>query len=177
MPPLIDPDDDIPEDEDEEFEGEEEADDEERCPICDSPAGECDHLVAAIDEGFSEIESGVIFAQERTILDMMERLVTKGPKALKSAGANPALVQAAAFVEADVKGGMTMGDAVSTNFPHLIEALRATLEDEGDLTVTESESQEGTQEPSTYVNFWSEDAEGVVDRLIERLQTLEEELE
>jgi len=177
MPPVIDPDDDIPEDEDEDFEVEEEIAEGEHCPICDSPEGECEHLLAAIDRTYSEIESGAIFAHERTVLDMIERLVAQGPDALKTAGAGHALVQAATLVEADVEGGMSMGDAVSTNFPHLIEALCSTLEEDGDVTVTEGEVNEGTDESWSYVNLWTEDAEGAVERLIDRLQGLLDELE
>lgn len=177
MPRVIDPDDDLPEEEDEDYEAEEELADVELCPICDSAVGECDHLLAAIDRTYSEIESGAIFAHERAILDMIERLVVLGADALKGAGASPALVQAATLVEGDVAGGMSMGDAVSTNFPHLIEALCAMLEEDGDVSVTEGEVDEGGEEPWSYANLWSEDAEGAVERLIRRLQGLLDELE
>ena len=177
MPPVIDPDDDIPEDEDEDYESEEEAAEVEHCPICDSAKGECDHLLAAIDLTFYEIGGGTIFAHERTILDMMERLVAVGSDALKVAGASPALAQAAAFVESDAQGGMSMGDAVSNNYPQLVEALCTLLEEDGDVTVTEGETDESSSESRAYANLWSEDADGVVARLTQRLQRLLDELE
>ena len=177
MPPVIDPDDDVPEDEDEAYEAEEEEPGAVHCPICDEPEGECDHLLAAIDLTFHEIDGGTVFAHERAILDMMERLAAAGPDALKVAGASPALAHAASFVETDARGGMSMGDAVSSNYPQLIEALRYMLEEDGEVTVTEGETDEGGGESRAYANLWSEDADGVVARLNERLQGWLDELE
>lgn len=178
MPPVIDPDDEIPEDEEEGYEAEEEeAGAVEHCPICDAAEGECDHLLAAIDLTFYEIDGGTVFAHERAILDMIERLAAAGPDALKVAGASPALVHAASFVETDAQGGMSMGDAVSNNYPQLMEALRYMLEEDGDVTVTEGETDEGSGDSRAYANLWSEDADGVVARLTERLQGWLDELE
>jgi hypothetical protein len=173
MPPVKDPDDDIPEDEDEEYEDDEALDAAGSCPICDSPAGECDHLVASIDRTFWEIGEGAIFAHERAIRDMLESLVALGPAALKMAGAGHALEQVAEMVEGDVQAGMTMGDAISNNFPQLISALSYMLQEDGDITVIESEA----DEDSSYENLWAEDAEGVVERLIKRLRRLLDEAE
>lgn len=178
MPPVIDPDNDIPEDEDEDFDAEDEdLAAVEHCPICDVPEGECDHLLASIDLTFCEIDGGTVFAHERTILDMMERLVTVGPDALKVAGASPALAQAAALVETEAQGGMSMGDAVSNNYPQLVEALRAMLEEDGEVTVTEGETDESSSESRAYAKLWSEDADGVVARVTDRLQGLLDDLE
>ena len=53
-----------------------------RCAICEMAVSECDHLVASIDLRFSELVAGVIFAHERSILDLLEELAVREPDAL-----------------------------------------------------------------------------------------------
>ena len=144
------------------------------CPVCDAALDDCDHLVASIDHTFSEIASGTIFAHEREIFDLLEHLATRTPDELKAAGGGPALAQVASLVEGDMAEGMSTGDAVSNQYPALFEALRHILEEAGDVMVTETEVIDASGEDRTFSNVWSEDPQGVVDRLIERLEELSE---
>ena len=76
---AAEPEDDFAEDPDEQDdEGEEAVTAGGRCPICEMLAGECDHLVASIDRTYAEFVAGAIFAHERVILDLLERLVSPG---------------------------------------------------------------------------------------------------
>jgi hypothetical protein len=145
------------------------------CPICQSLVGECDHLVASIDLTFSEFVAGAIFGHERVILDLAEQLATTDPGVLKAAGAGAALERVATVVAADVEEGMSKGDAVSVHFPQVMAALSHMLQENDDVSVTEVEAASG--EDSSIENLWAEDAEWIVEQLIDRLQELTDEIE
>jgi hypothetical protein len=174
MPASAYPDDDPPEDDLSEDE-----DDEEQaagsCPLCEMLAGECDHLVASIDLTYSELVAGAIFAQERVVLDLMEHLILSEPDALKAAGAGPALEQVAALVRAETEEGASAGDAISMHYPQLIGALSSMLQEDEDVAATAIDA--SSEEDSSVEHLWARQPEWIVERLIERLERLTEEID
>ena len=146
-----------------------------RCPICELLAGECDHLVASIDMTYAELVAGAIFAQERRILDLFEHLAASDPEALKAAGAGPVFEHLATMVRGEMEDGAGAGDAVSIHYPRLMAALSQILQEEEDVTTTESEGE--SEDDSSVLNLWAQDPEWIVERLIERLQGLVDEIE
>jgi len=174
MPASAFPDDDPPEDD-----LSEDDDDEEQaagsCPLCEMLAGECDHLVASIDLTYSELVAGAIFAQERVVLDLMEHLIMSEPEALKAAGAGPALEQVAALVRAETEEGASAGDAISMHYPQLIGALSSMLQEDEDVAATAIDA--SSEEDSSVEHLWARQPEWIVERLIERLERLTEEID
>lgn len=166
------PDDDPPEEPDEH---DEEASAAGRCPLCEMLAGECDHLVASIDLTYSEVVAGALFAQERVVLDLLEHLILCDPAALKSAGAGPALAQAAAVVRAETEEGASAGDAISMHYPQVMGALSHLLQEDEDVAATEVDA--SSQDDSSVEHLWSRQPEWIVERLIERLERLTDELD
>lgn len=146
-----------------------------RCPICEMLAGECDHLVASIDLTYAEFVAGAVFAHERVILDLLERLVASDPDALKVAGAGPVLEQVATLIRSEMDDGATAGDAVSIHYPQVMAALSYILQEEEDVTVTGTDTASG--DDSSVVNFWAQEPEWIVERVIERFQGLVEEID
>ena len=138
------------------------------CPICERPAGECDHLVAAIYLTYSEVVAGAIFAHQGAILDLLEQLAASDPDALNSAGAGPALKNLAGLIQEEMAEGMSAGDAIAMHYPHILAALSHLLQDEGDVVTTAVEADSG--EDSSVENLWAQDPEWAVGRLIERLE-------
>jgi hypothetical protein len=173
MPTPENPEDDLPEDAPED-------DDEEvaaggRCPICEMLVGECDHLVASIDLTYSEFVAGAIFAHERVILDLLEHLAASEPDALKVAGAGPVLEHVASLVRAETEEGASSGDAVAIHYPQIMAALSHILQEDEDVTATGIDAASG--DDSSVENLWAQEPEWIVERLIERLQGLVEEVE
>lgn len=160
--------------EDDEFESNARAD---CCTICESSAGECDHLVVSIDRTFSEIVAGALFAHERDIRVILEGLVSLGPELLQDIGAGPALEQVADSVASDIAEGLESGDALANNYPRLLGALSYMLQDDGDVSVSESDIDDVPGQTSSFENLWADEPEGVVERLIERLHALVEDAE
>ncbi len=146
-----------------------------RCPICEMLAGECDHLVASIDLTYAEFVAGAIFAYERQVLDLFEHLAAIDPDALKTAGAGPVIEHLATLVRAEMEEGAGTGDAVSIHYPRLMAALSHILQEEEDVTVTETEGD--LEDDSSVQNLWAQDPESIVERLIERLQGLVDEID
>ncbi len=146
-----------------------------RCPLCEMLAGECDHLVATIDLTYAELVAGAIFAHERLILDLFEHLAATDPDALKAAGAGPVLEHLATLVRGEMDDGAGVGDAVSIHYPQLMAALSHMLQEAEDVTATETEGE--SEEDSSIQNLWAQDPEWTVERLIERLQGLVDEIE
>ena len=146
-----------------------------RCPICELPGGECDHLVASIDLTYSEFVAGAIFAHGRVILDLLEHLACSDPDALKVAGAGPLLEHVATLVKAETEEGASAGDAVAIHFPQIMAAMSQLLQEDEEVTVTEIDTP--TQDDSSVENLWARDPEGIVERLIERLEELVEEVD
>lgn len=146
-----------------------------RCPICEMLAGECDHLVASIDLTYSEFVAGAIFAHERVILDLLEHLAASSPEALRVAGAGPVLEHVATLVRAEMEEGATAGDAVSIHYPQIIAALSHILQEEEDVSVTGNDAASG--EDSSVENLWAQEPEWIVERMIERLQGLVDEVD
>ena len=146
-----------------------------RCPICEMLAGECDHLVASIDRTYAEFVAGAIFVHERVILDLLERLVASDPDALKVAGAGPTLEQVAMLVRAEMEDGATAGDAVSIHYPQVIGALSQILQEDEDVTVTGNEGAAG--DDSAIENLWAQEPEWIVERVIEKLQGIADEID
>jgi hypothetical protein len=138
------------------------------CPICELPAGDCDHLVAAIDLTYSELISGAIFAHQGTILDLLEQLAASDPEALKAAGTGPALENLAALIQGETEEGASAGDAIAMHYPHILAVLSHLLQDDGDVEVTLIDAD--TEEESSVENLWAQDPEWAVQRLIERLE-------
>lgn len=175
MPTPTNPADDLPEDQ----RGDEEEDDEVpaggRCPICELLAGECDHLVASIDLTYSEFVAGAIFARERVVLDLLEHLAACDPDSLKVAGAGPLLEHVAALVKAETDEGASTGDAVAIYFPKIMAAISQLLQEDEDVTATEIDSASG--DDSSVENLWAQEPEWIVDRLIERLEGLVDEVD
>lgn len=145
------------------------------CPICESREGECDHLVASIDRTFSELTAGAIFAHERVVLDLLERLAAREPDLLKAAGAGPELENVATIVAAEMGEGLSAGDAVSMHLPLILAALGCMLQEQGDVTITDVDAAPG--EGSSRENFWAEESERVVEGLIARLQEIADDSE
>ena len=146
-----------------------------RCPICEMLAGECDHLVASIDLTYAEFVAGAIFAHERTIMDLLERLVASDPDALKTAGAGPVLEHAATLIRSEMDEGATAGDAVSIHYPQVMAALSYILQEEEDVTVTGTDTD--AEDDSSVVNFWAQEPEWIVERILERFQGLVDEID
>jgi hypothetical protein len=144
-----------------------------RCPICEMPAGECDHLVASIDLTFSEFVAGAMFAHERAILDLLEQLAASDPDALKAAGAGPVLEHVATLVKDETAEGASTGDALAICHPQILAALSHLLQEDEDVTATNVEAASGND----VENLWARDPEWIVERLIERLQGLVDEVE
>ncbi len=146
-----------------------------RCPFCGQAAGECDHLVAAIDRSFAEVIGGALFAQSGQVLEMMARLVCVEPETLEQIGAGPALEHVASIVANDIELGESPGEAVAANALPIMAALSYMLQEDGEVLLTESE--EGPGEVPSYENLWASAPEAVVERLVERLQELVNEVE
>jgi hypothetical protein len=166
MSPTSEPPDELPEDlsedeDDEILEGS-------SCPICELPAGDCDHLVAAIDLTYSELIAGAIFAHQGTILDLLEQLAASDPGALKTAGTGPALENLAALIQGETEEGTSAGDAIAMHYPHILAVLSHLLQDDGDVEVTLIDAD--TEEESSVENLWAQDPEWAVQRLVERLE-------
>jgi len=175
MPTSENPGDDVPEDP-----PEDDADDEEiatggRCPVCELLPGECDHLVASIDLTYSEFVAGEIFAHERVILDLLERLAASDPGALKVAGAGPMLEHLSTLVRSEMEEGASAGDAVTVYYPQIMVALSHMLQEEEDVTATGIDA--ASEEDSAVENLWAQEPELIVARLIERLQGLVDEID
>ena len=145
-----------------------------RCAICEMAVSECDHLVASIDLRFSELVAGVIFAHERSILDLLEELAVSEPDALKVAGASPVLEYVATLVRDKKEEGHSAGDAIAIHFPHIIAALSYLLQEDEDVAATAIEAE--SEDDSPIENLWAQDPEWIVQRLIERLQGWVEEI-
>lgn len=141
-----------------------------RCPVCELPAGECDHLVASLDLTYSEVISGAIFAHERTIFDLLEHLASSDPETLKVVGAGPELEYLASLVVAETEEGSSVGDAVAIHYPEIIAALSFNLQEDGDVLATTVDAD--STEDSSIENLWSREPEPVVERLIARYQGL-----
>ena len=174
MPTPESPDEDLPEnpeDDDDEDKGAAGG----RCPICELLAGECDHLVASIDLTYSEFIAGAIFARERVILELLEHLCSSDPGALKVAGAGPVLEHVATLVRDEIAEGASPGDAVSIYLPQILAAVSLVLQEDEDVTVTNVDADSG--DDSAVENLWAQDPEGIVERLIERLEELVDEIE
>lgn len=142
-----------------------------RCPICEEPAGECDHLVASIDLTYAEIAAGALFAHERTALDALEQLCSCEPDALKTAGAGPVLEHVATLVQDEIAEGASPGDALSIYTPQILAALSLLLQEDEGVTVTNVDAE------SSIEHLWAEDPEWTVERLMERLEGLVEEVD
>jgi len=146
-----------------------------RCPICEMPTGECDHLVASIDLNYSEFVAGAIFAHERVILDLLEHLVASDPDALKVAGAGPVLEHVATLVRAEMEEGASTGDAVSIHYPQIMAALSHILQEDEDVTATGIEA--ALADDSSIENLWAREPEWIVEQLVERLQGFVDEID
>ena len=175
MPAPDNPEDDFLEDPLDDDEDEEEVAAGGRCPICEMLAGECDHLVASIDLTYAEFVAGAIFAHERVILDLLEHLAASDPDALKVAGAGPVLEQVATLVRSETEEGASAGDAVAIYYPQIMAALSHMLQEEEDVTATGIDAASG--EDSSVENLWAQEPELIVERLIERLQGLADEID
>ena len=174
MPTAENPDEDFPADAPEDDEDEIEVATGGRCPICEMLPGECDHLVASIDLTYAEFVAGVIFAQERVILDLLEHLAAGDPDALKVAGAGPVLEHVAMLVRSETEEGASAGDAVAIYYPQIMAALSHILQEEEDVTATGIGAASG--EDSSVENLWAQEPELIVERLIERLRGLADDL-
>jgi len=175
MPPVENPEDDLFDDPAEDDEDDDEVAAGARCPVCEMLAGECDHLVASIDLTYSEFIAGAIFAHERTVLGLLEHLAGSNPEALKAAGAGPALEHVATLVSDEIEEGATTGDAVSVYYPQIMEALSHLLQEDEDVTATGIDAASG--DDSSVANFWAQEPELIVERLIERLQGFVDEVD
>ena len=174
MPVPENPDDDLPEGP-EDDEDDDEAAAGASCPICEMLAGECDHLVASIDLTYSEFVAGALFAHERTVLDLLEQLAASDPDALKVAGAGPVLEHVATLVKGETEEGASSGDALAIYHPQILAALSHLLQEDEDVTVTNVDADTG--DDSAVENLWAQDPEGIVERLIERLEGFVDEIE
>ena len=146
-----------------------------RCPFCELLAGECDHLLASINLTYAEIVAGAAFAHERVVLDLLEHLAASDPDALKVAGAGPVLEHVATLVKAEMEEGASAGDAVAIHFPQIMAAASQLLQEDEEVTVTEIDTP--THADSSVENLWARDPEAIVERLIERLEELVEEVD
>lgn len=145
------------------------------CPICELGLGECDHLLASINLTYSEIVAGAIFAHERTILDLLAHLAASDPDALKVAGAGPLLEHLATLVGDETQQGASTGEALAACHAQMMAALSHLLQEEEDVSVTSIEGDDG--DDSAVENLWAQRPEHIVDRMIERLQDLVEEVD
>ncbi len=143
-----------------------------RCPVCELPAGECDHLVATLDLTYSEIVAGALFASEREILDLLEHLAASEPDAIKAAGGGAELEYLATLVRADVEEGVATGDAISNHYPELIATLSHHLQEDSDVLATTVDSD--SEEDSSMENLWAKEPEPIVERLLDRYRHLAE---
>ena len=171
----MNPEGDLPDEPSEDDEDAEEVPAGARCPICEMPAGECDHLVASIDLTYSEIIAGAIFAQERVILDLLDHLAACDPDALKVAGAGPVLEHVATLVKAETDDGASPGDAVAIHYPQIMAALSHMLQEDEDVTATGIDA--ATGDDSAVENLWAQEPEWIVERLVKQLQGLAEEMD
>ena len=146
-----------------------------RCPVCELPAGECDHLVASLDLTYSEVISGAIFAHERTIFDLLEHLASSDPETLKVVGAGPELEYLASLVLAEIEEGSSVGDAVAIHYPEIIATLSFNLQEDGEVLATTVDAD--SAEDSSIENLWAREAEPIVERLIARYQGLAQEVD
>ena len=146
-----------------------------RCPVCELPAGECDHLVASLDLTYSEVISGAIFAHERTIFDLLEHLAASDPETLKVVGAGPELEYLASLVVAEIEEGSSVGDAVAIHYPEIIATLSFNLQEDGEVLATTVDAD--SAEDSSIENLWAREAEPIVERLIARYQELAQEVD
>ena len=144
------------------------------CPICEKRAGDCDHLVASLDLGYAELVAGAIFARQREILELLEQLASSDPDALKVAGAGPALEHVATLIQAEKEEGASAGDAIAIHYPRILAALSHVLQDDGEVTATAIDSESSDQSDLAFL--WAEDPEGVVARLVERLEAWAQEV-
>ena len=175
MPPK--PQDDLPEDAspDEDEEEDDEIAPGGRCPICEMLAGECDHLVATIDLTYAEFVAGAIFAHERLILDLLERLASSDPDVLKAAGAGAQLEHVANLVAAETQEGASRGDAIAIHYSRIMGAMSQLLQEDEDVTATGIDA--ASPDDSSVENLWAQEPEWIVERLIERLQGLIDEVD
>lgn len=141
-----------------------------RCPICEEAAGDCDHLVASIDLAFSEVTAGALFAHERRVLDLLEQLCAGDPDVLKAAGAGPVLEHVATLVRDEIEQGASPGDALSIYTPQIVAALSLLLQEDEGVAVTNVDGH------SAIEHVWAEDPEWTVERLVEKLEGLVEEV-
>ena len=174
MPVPENPDDDLPEGP-EDDEDDDEAAAGASCPICEMLAGECDHLVASIDLTYSEFVAGALFAHERVVLDLLEQLAASDPDALMVAGAGPVLEHVATLVKGETEEGASAGDALAIYHPQILAALSHLLQEDEDVTVSNVDADTG--DDSAVENLWAQDPEGIVERLIERLEGFVDEIE
>lgn len=147
----------------------------ERCPICATRIGECDHLVASIDLTYSEFIAGAMFAHERAILDLLENLSSSDPEALKAAGAGPVLEHLATLVRDETEEGATFGDAVSIYYPQIMAALSHLLQEDEEVIASAVDAP--AADDSAVENFWARDPERVVADIIGRLQEIADDVE
>ena len=175
MPTPKNPEDDLPQERPDEDDEDDTGTAGGHCPICELLAGECDHLVASIDITYSEIVAGAIFAHERVIFDLLEHLAACEPDVLKVAGAGPVLEHIATLVKAETEDGASAGDAVAIHFPQIMAALSHMLQEDENVTVTEIDVDSG--DDSSVENLWAEEPEWIVERLIERLEGLVDEVD
>jgi hypothetical protein len=71
--------------------------------------------------------------------------------------------------------GATAGDAVSIHYSQVMAALSHILQEEEDVTVTGTDA--ASDDDSSVVNFWAQEPEWIVERVIERFQGLVEEID
>lgn len=145
------------------------------CPICERPTGKCDHLVATIDRTFSEIIGGAMFAQAHEIATMMEQLAGTDPEVLDAIGAGPALEHVSAIVAAMVDEGESPSDALAACALPIMAALSYMLQEDGEVELSEGE--EGPGEVPSFESLWAQAPDAVVERIVERLQGLVDQVE
>jgi hypothetical protein len=141
------------------------------CPICERAAGDCDHLVASIDLTYSEVIAGALFARERAVLDALEHLCSSDPDGLKVAGAGPVLEHVATLVRNEIAEGASPGDALSICTTQILAALSLLMQEDEDVTATNVDGD------SSIENLWAQDPEWAVERLVERLEVLVNEID
>ena len=146
-----------------------------RCPVCEKPMNDCDHLVASINLNYSELVAGAIFAHQGTILDLLERIVTSDPDTTKVVGASPVLTHVATLIREETDQDVSSGDAVVLFYPHIMAALSYIMQEDEDVTVTSVDAE--TEDDTTFENLWAPQPEKIIDSLIERLQDWTEEME
>ena len=109
------------------------------------------------------------------ILDLLEHLAGSDPDALKVAGAGPVLEHVATLVKSETEEGASPGDAMAIYYPQLMAALSHVLQEDEDVTATVIDADTG--DDSSVENLWAQEPEWIVERLIERLQGLVEEVD